>query len=132
PQDLSQLKPFFEKPVDDAVLARYRLLRTGNLNDPSADEYIVGDNAPLIDPEYDATYRFSLNGTTSHSGSPGEDAIKDSGVQYAKAKNDMRPSSPADLAPYLKEPIDPAKLQSMFNKIPAGVTTLRQLRAAIR
>jgi len=40
PGDWSQLKPFFETPVDDATLARYSLLQTGQLGD-AQNQYLV-------------------------------------------------------------------------------------------
>ena len=131
PQDLAQLKPFFNKPVDDAVLQRYQLLQTGALNSLSHDQYLVADVAPLIDEDRDAVYRFSLTGTSSHSGSPFEDAIKEAGVQFAQAHNDLLPTDPAQLVPYLKQPVPPEKIQQALSKIPAGVTTLQQLKAVM-
>ena len=107
PQDLTQLKPYFDKPVDDAVLQRYQLLQSGPLNAVPPDQYLVADVAPLIDEERDAVYRFSLNGTSSHSGSPFEEAIKDAGIQFAQAHNDLLPTEPSQFTPYLKQPVPP-------------------------
>jgi len=134
PQDLSQLKPYFSQPVDDAVLARYRLLQSGKLSDVAAakEQYLVGENAPLIDEDRDATYQFGLNGTHSHTGSPVEDAVKDAGTKFAAANNGLLPTEPSQLAPYLKQPLDPDKIQKILNKVPPGVTTLEQLKALSR
>lgn len=131
PQDLAQLKPFFDKPVDDAVLQRYQLLQTGSLNSLSHDEYLVADVAPLIDEEHDAVYRFSLTGTSSHSGSPFEEAIKDAGIQFAQAHDGLLPTDPSQFTPYLKQPVPPEKIQQVLNKVPPGVTTLQQLKAVM-
>ena len=38
PTEIAQLKPFFQPPVDDALLGRYQLLRTGNARDLPASE----------------------------------------------------------------------------------------------
>jgi hypothetical protein len=131
PQDLAQLKPYFDKPVDDAVLQRYKLLQTGPLNAVPADQYLVAEVAPLIDEERDAVYRFSLNGTSSQSGSPFEDAVKDAGIKFAQAHDDLLPTDPSQLTPYLKQPVPPEKIQQVLNKIPPGVTTLQQLKAVM-
>jgi RNA polymerase sigma factor (sigma-70 family) len=131
PQDLAQLKPYFDKPVDDAVLQRYKLLQTGALSDVPPDQYLVADVAPLIDEEHDAVYRFSLNGTSSNSGSPFEEAIKDAGIQFAQAHNDLLPTDPSQLTPYLKQPVPPEKIQQVLNQVPPGVTTLQQLKATM-
>jgi hypothetical protein len=129
PQDLAQLKPFFGQPVDDAVLQRYQLLQTGALNDVPRSEYLVADVAPLVDEEHDATFKFSLNGTSSHSGDPTEDAVKEGSIQFAQAHDGLLPTDSSQLMPYLKKPIDPAKIQHLLSGIPPGVTTLQQLQA---
>jgi RNA polymerase sigma factor (sigma-70 family) len=128
PQELSQLKPFFDQPVDDAALARYKLLQTGKLSNLK-DAYLVGENAPLIDEEHDATYQFSMTGTHSHSGSPVEDAVKEAGIQYAQAHDGLLPTDASQLTPYLKQPLDPQKIQKVLSQVPPGVTTLEQLKA---
>jgi RNA polymerase sigma factor (sigma-70 family) len=51
PTDMSQLKPYFEVPVDDAMLQRYEVLRTGEASS-------LRDNWDLrektrVDPDYD-------------------------------------------------------------------------------
>ena len=129
PQDLAQLRTFFGDSVDDSVLQRYKLLQTGSLADVSRDEYLVADIAPLVDEEHDAVYKFSLNGTSSHIGDPIEDAVKDAGIQFAEAHNGLLPTDAAQLAAYLKKPVDPKRIQDVLSHIPPGVTTLQQLQA---
>jgi len=129
PQDLSQLKPFFAQPVDDAVLQRYKLLQTGALADVPGSEYIVADIAPLVDEEHDATYKFTLNGTSSHIGDPAEDAVKEAGILFAGAHNGLLPTDASQLAGYLKKPVDPKKIQDLLSRVPPGVSTLQQLQA---
>jgi RNA polymerase sigma factor (sigma-70 family) len=132
PGDLAQLKPFFEAPVDDAVLQRYKMLQTGKVSDIPKDEYLVADVAPLLDEDHDAVYQFSLNGTHSHSGDPNESIVRDAGIQYAEAHNGLLPTDPAQLTPYLQQAVAPEKIQKILNKVPPGVTTLQQLRAVLR
>jgi RNA polymerase sigma factor (sigma-70 family) len=129
PQDLTQLKPFMAQPVDDAMLQRYTLLRTGALADVPRDEYLIADIAPLVDEERDATYKFSYNGINTHIGDPAEDAVEKAGVQYAAAHNGLLPTDPSQLAAYLEKPVDPKKIQNILSRIPPGVTTLQQLQA---
>jgi RNA polymerase sigma factor (sigma-70 family) len=62
PADLSQLKSYFDPPVDDGILQRYTLLHTGNLNDLSPTEPLVAEKSP-VDEEYDTMYLISLKGT---------------------------------------------------------------------
>ncbi len=132
PRDLSELQPFFDRPVDDGVLQRYKLLQTGKLSDVVNEQYLVAEIAPLVDEDNDATYEFSLTGTHSHSGSPIEDAVKEAGIKFAEEHNGLLPTDASQLAPYLKQPLDREKVQKVLSKIPAGVTTLQQLKAVLQ
>jgi len=64
PTDVSQLKPYFESPVDDAALARYKMIRTGTVGDLQPDEMIVAERA-AVDDEYDELYYIGLYGRRS-------------------------------------------------------------------
>jgi hypothetical protein len=61
PTDLSQLKPYFRIPVDDVILARYKLLHTGNLSDFPVGTWLISEKAP-VDRDYDSRAKFG-NGT---------------------------------------------------------------------
>ena len=131
PADLSQLKPYFEKPVDDAILGRYSLLQQGKASDVPQGQYIVAETAPPVDDEYDTVYKVSMNGINSSSVNRTEDALKQAGMEYAQAHGGLLPTDPSQLAPYLKQPIDPAVVQRTLDKVPPGVTTWDQLKAAL-
>jgi hypothetical protein len=61
PADLSQLQPYFEQPVDPAVLERYQLLQSGKLSDVAGKPpMLVGEKAPPVDDEYDAQIQLGL------------------------------------------------------------------------
>jgi hypothetical protein len=73
PTDLSELKPQIRSklaeasiPVDDetldAILRRYTLLRTGNVNDYPQGTWFVVESAP-VDKDYDTRAKFG-NGTS--------------------------------------------------------------------
>jgi RNA polymerase sigma factor (sigma-70 family) len=130
PTDLSLLKPYFETPVDDSILQRYALLRTGTLAQLSGGDYLIGETAPAVDDEFDTVHQLSLNGINTRSVNKTADAVQEAGIQYARANNGMLPTDPAQLAPYLKQPIDPAIVQRFLNRVPSGVTTLEQLKAS--
>ncbi len=130
PSDLSQLKPYFDKPVDDAILARYSLLQTGKVSDIS--DYLVAETAPPVDDEYDSVHKISINGLNTSSVNRIEDAVKEAGIQFAQANNGLLPTEPSQLTPYLKEPVDPAKIQKILSKVPPGVTTLDQLKPLLK
>jgi RNA polymerase sigma factor (sigma-70 family) len=62
PTDPSQLKPYFEVPVDDAVLQRYRMLHSGNVNDlPKDTIYVISEKAP-VDRDYDSHFYVGPHG----------------------------------------------------------------------
>ena len=61
PTDVSQLKPYFEVPVHDTTLARYKMIRTGNAGDLQPDEMIVAEKA-AVDDEYDELFQIGLYG----------------------------------------------------------------------
>lgn len=130
PGDLSQLKPFFETPVDDATLARYSLLQTGKLADIPQNEYLVSEKAPPVDDQFDSRFEFGMHGTHASSLSDPGDIVWDSLVQFAKSHNGNLPTEVPQLIPYLQRPIDPGKLQEIVGSIPSGITTMEQLRAA--
>ena len=52
PNDILQLKPYFDSPVEDAMLQRYTLQRTGRLGDYSESEPLIIEKAP-VDDEFD-------------------------------------------------------------------------------
>ena len=61
PADLSQLQPYFDQPIDPAVLERYQLLQSGKLSDVAGKPpMLVGEKAPPVDAEYDAQLQFGL------------------------------------------------------------------------
>jgi hypothetical protein len=57
PDDVIQLKPYFDHPIDDAVLRRYEILQTGSIAYLSHDAILLGEKAPA-DPEYDTRLMF--------------------------------------------------------------------------
>jgi RNA polymerase sigma factor (sigma-70 family) len=128
PTDLSQLKPYFSSPMDDAILQRYSLLQTGKVSDVPPGQYLVAETAPAIDPEYDHVHRISYNGVDTEDANGTSDAVKQATVQFAEAHNGSLPADSSQLIPYFNRPMDPAKVQDILLKIPPGITTLDQLK----
>jgi hypothetical protein len=64
PPDASQLRPYFELPVDDAILARYQMIGTGNAGDLPSGQMIVAEKA-AVDDEYDYLFQIGLNSRKS-------------------------------------------------------------------
>jgi len=64
PTDVSQLKPYFDSPVDDAALARYQMIKAGNAGDLQPDEMIMTEKA-AVDDDYDTLSQIGLNARSS-------------------------------------------------------------------
>lgn len=62
PNDLTELKPYFRFPVDDAMLQRYELLHTGNVSDLSPAEPLVAEKTPIQNGQYDAVFKVGAFG----------------------------------------------------------------------
>jgi hypothetical protein len=117
PSELAQLKPYFDVPVDDMTLQRYQLLHPGKLHDNLSD-IIVKEIAPPVDAEYDTHHEMGLN-----SGGVGNvnliaDAVAAAAKGYAQANNGQTPNEPAQIAPYLKQPLEAAVVQKYLSKLP--------------
>ncbi|HWY76590.1 MAG TPA: sigma-70 family RNA polymerase sigma factor [Verrucomicrobiae bacterium] len=131
PGNLGQLKPYLSTPLDDSVLDRYTMLRTGKIGDPSRVDYVVGETAPPVDNLYDTVLRVGMSDVTTRTIDVVEDAVKDAGIRFAQDNNGQLPTTPDQLTPYLKQAIDPAQVQRVLGSIPPGVTTLDQLKAIV-
>ncbi len=129
PGDLSQLKPFFDSPVDDATLGRYSLLQTGKLADVP-NEYLIAEKAPPVDDQFDSRFEFGMHGTHSSSLNVPGDIVWDSLTQFAQTHNGNLPADASQLMPYLARPLEQAKVQEILSSIPTGVSTIEQLKAA--
>jgi len=118
PSELTQLKTYFDVPIDETTLQRYQfLLHPGTLHDNLSD-IIVEEIAPPVDDEYDTSHSMGL-----HSGGWGKvnliaDAVAAAAKAYAQANNEQRPSEPAQIAPYLKQPLDPVLVQRYLSRLP--------------
>ena len=71
PAEVADLKPYFNPPVDDALLDRYQLVRTGKASDvPAQDPAVIAEKAQ-VDADFDSLMSVGLNGTSFRGGSGG-------------------------------------------------------------
>ena len=82
PVDASQLKPYFEPPVADALLERYKILQTGNVKDLAKDAWILGEKAP-VDKDCDSHLYIGAHGRSASYGT-GPHEIGDPDESWAK------------------------------------------------
>ena len=128
PTDLNQLQPFLDPPIDPSTLQRYQMARAGKYSE--GDGAIVQEIAPPVDPEYDTTFNFFRDGTSSRSVNSIGDVIENAATLYAEANNGRLPRDSSELAGFLPREIDPQRVQDFLAKIPPNITTLDQLRGA--
>ena len=99
-------------------MRRYQFVFIGKLHDNLSD-ILVKEIAPPVDDEYDTNHHMGL-----YSGGWGNvnliaDAVAAAAKGYAQANNGQTPSEPAQIAPYLKQPLDPLLVQKYLGKLPA-------------
>jgi RNA polymerase sigma factor (sigma-70 family) len=61
PGDVLQLKPYFDPPVDEAILQRYEMLHSGRLSDVPSSDSLIAERAP-VDEKYDLLYKIGAGG----------------------------------------------------------------------
>jgi len=68
PTDLSQLRPYFESPPDDAVLQRWQIAPADFIPNirVGSEDWIVTQKASPVDEEYDSRFVFGPMGTGSN------------------------------------------------------------------
>jgi RNA polymerase sigma factor (sigma-70 family) len=123
PTDLSQLQPYFESPVDNAILQRWAIVPSSQVpNLKYGGDWLITQKA-AVDEEYDS--RVGM-GPTGHGvvGAGFDPSIKtlEAVAKAFKAANPGRqPTGISDLLPYANTPEQQAALRKrMAMKIPAA------------
>jgi hypothetical protein len=131
PSDITQLQSYFGEPVDIAALQRYQIVASGILADVGSGTTIIKEIGSRVD-DYDSHFEFSLNGTSSNSGSMIGDALEAAATAYANANGGLLPKTPEQLASYLQQPVETARMQKFLAELPPNVTTLEQLKGSVK
>jgi hypothetical protein len=127
PNDISELQAYFNPPVDPAMLKRYELAQSGNLEEARHDKPLISETAPPVDDEYDTRHDFLISDTRWQIVSKAGDALRAAMVAYANANNGLLPRDPTHLAPYLREPIAPERIQKFLGGIPPNIRTIDEM-----
>lgn len=131
PADLYQLKPYFDVPVTDEMLQRYKLLQTGR-PDNSADLVKLEVYA---DADYDSNHGMSINGAWGSGFNHVQLAVVTAAGEFAKDNYGQTPTDPVQVAPYLTKPSDPVTIQKYLAQVaadpppPEVVTLMPALKA---
>lgn len=124
PDSIAQLLPHFDPSISPELLLRYELLRTGKLGDISVNDRSTGIIATksIVDLDQDFLWRIGTGGFTSISAM--SFLVSEAQRQFGQANGGQRATLPEQLTPYLKWPVDPAKLQKfLVPRRPAAVPT---------
>jgi RNA polymerase sigma factor (sigma-70 family) len=119
PADLLPLKSYFDTPVTDEMLQRYKLMQTGKLSSNLSDSVVR--KAVYADEDYDSNQEMSMTGAGGGSFNKFHDAIYDATMTFTLANNGQTPSDPSQIAPYLKKPVDAATIQKYFGQIATDI-----------
>jgi len=131
PSDVSQLKPYFTIPPDDAILQRWEIVSKAALpNQKFAGDWVIIEKSPA-DPEFD--HRWTIDGPFSagvgpyHSQPSKQDeemeaikkTLEPALKAYAEAHEGHEPQDPYKLQPYLTTPEQRAALEKVIELVAA-------------
>jgi hypothetical protein len=115
PNTPQELLPFFDPPIEPALLDRYELLHRGLASDvPAADDTRVIAPKKPADVERDAYYSAGVGGYGNTSAMSHNLMIAER--EFQKAHPGERPVTAAQLLPYLKWPVDAAVVQRVLDR----------------
>jgi hypothetical protein len=112
PADVSELKPYFESAVDDAILQRYAILLAKEVPRLGlGGDWIITEKAP-VDEEYDSRIGIGPNGH----GAYGPDLLSQAEKAYAAANNGQKSTDVSQLLPYANTPGQQAAIQEIIQR----------------
>lgn len=121
PDDILQLKPYFDAPVTDEMLQRYSLVQSGTLN-ANLSASVIRETAPNVDEDYDSNSQMSMNGAGGNIFNKVKDTIQKAAFAFTVDNNGNPPTDPSQLVPYLSKPIDPATVQKYLRPIMSDIS----------
>ena len=122
PNEMNQLKPYFDPPVDDALLQRYELRPAKDFDDVGPGDSVIVTKAP-VDKDYDARGVFGANGYTfAYFDTSPEEVVKaafpilaPAMEAYKRANYGLRPDGLSELTPYLSTDEERAALEKILD-----------------
>ncbi len=128
PPNVEALGPYFDPPVDSAILPRYEILRSGNMKDLPKEGLMIVREKAAIDEDFDGRFGLYTNGgpfTVAGGGNNARTWISDpdgydgmiskARVQFARANNGAKAAGLEQLAPYIDPPLAPEKLKQLID-----------------
>jgi RNA polymerase sigma factor (sigma-70 family) len=123
PTDIMQLMPFFDPPVEPELLQRYGVMNAGIIRDIPMSTYVIAEIGPQVDNRDGTLYlsgprtQITQRNVTIHSGSYSDitSTVLSAVSDFIKSRDAQPLTDPAQLQPFLKTPVDPARLQGFWN-----------------
>jgi hypothetical protein len=115
PADCAQLAAFLPAGTDAAILRQFQMLRAGNLNDLPHQAWLVADIGPVEDEE-ESIVLFGRGDMQWGNNNGVRRAALRAYVEFVRTHNGQFPAEAAQLQPYLRQPIDPKKLQDFWKQ----------------
>ena len=116
PVDLAQLKPYYDAPVDDRIFPRYQMVHPSRLHDNLSD-ILVREVAPPVDDEYDTSNEAGFYSGGVANVNRIKDAVAAASQQFAGSNGGQLPTEPAEIIPFLSQPLDAALVQKYLSKL---------------
>lgn len=121
PSDCAQLASFLPPEIDPAILQRFQMLRTGNLNDLPNGALIMADIGG-VDDELNSVVIFGRGSLMIGSDENGDRrAALQAYVNFVQAHSGQTPVEATQLQPYLRRPVDPQQLQDIWRQYGASL-----------
>ena len=118
PADLSELQPYFQSPVDEAILQRWEVAPADTVKALGlGGDVIITQKAP-VDVLYDTRFGVGPNGrgSTDFLSSVTRDVLASVNRAFAAANNGRYPDDVSELLPYAVTPAQQAALQKLLQK----------------
>lgn len=118
PTDLAELQPYFESPLDAAILNRWEIVPQSTLpNQSMGGDWVITEKSPIDSFDNRWAIGPSGYGNASYQSAEVNNAIEllnPALKAYAAANNGKQPADPADLLPYLTTPEQQAAYQKLL------------------
>src|SRR6266496_4407894 len=116
PTDLGQLQPYFDSPVEDAILQRWQIASAATLkNLGMGGDVIITQKAP-VDDVFDTRYGIGPNGygSTDYLNQETEPILRPVSEAFRAAHNGQRVDDLSQLQPYVTTPEQQVALQKLM------------------
>ena len=113
PDSLTQLEPYFDVPVTDDMLARYKLVQIGQVDNRATLVRLLVN----VDDDYDSNHTMSINGATGARFNGTKQRVESAVMDYVIDHEGQMPSSSTQISSYLKTPMEDVTIQKYLTQM---------------